>query len=145
MAYTKQTWTTGDTITASKLNHMEDGIAEGGGGGALIVTEVDSTLDKTFAEIYNALSSGTPAYVSYINETSGPDIDYQCMTLLSSIFMARKYDNDYAVYARTYYEGQVSGDYYCCSPAVITYHASGVNAYPVFQRTVYPTNVSNND
>lgn len=27
MAYEKQTWVTGDTITASKLNHMEDGIS----------------------------------------------------------------------------------------------------------------------
>lgn len=26
MSYTKQTWATGDTITAEKLNHMEDGI-----------------------------------------------------------------------------------------------------------------------
>ena len=26
MAYVKNTWTTGDTITADKLNHMEDGI-----------------------------------------------------------------------------------------------------------------------
>ena len=26
MSYEKQTWTTGDTITAEKLNHMEDGI-----------------------------------------------------------------------------------------------------------------------
>lgn len=30
MSYTKQTWTTGDTVTASKLNHMEDGIAGAG-------------------------------------------------------------------------------------------------------------------
>ena len=30
MAYEKQTWATGDTITAQKLNHMEDGIAAGG-------------------------------------------------------------------------------------------------------------------
>lgn len=27
MAYEKQTWKKGDTITAEKLNHMEDGIA----------------------------------------------------------------------------------------------------------------------
>lgn len=27
MAYEKQTWVVGDTITAEKLNHMEDGIA----------------------------------------------------------------------------------------------------------------------
>lgn len=32
MAYTKQTWQTGETITAEKLNHMEDGIAGAGGG-----------------------------------------------------------------------------------------------------------------
>lgn len=32
MAYEKQTWTTGETITASKLNHMEDGIGAGGSG-----------------------------------------------------------------------------------------------------------------
>lgn len=27
MAYSKQTWKTGDDITADKLNHLEDGIA----------------------------------------------------------------------------------------------------------------------
>lgn len=27
MAYTKQTWADGDTITAERLNHIEDGIA----------------------------------------------------------------------------------------------------------------------
>lgn len=26
MSYTKQTWQTGDTITAEKLNHIEDGV-----------------------------------------------------------------------------------------------------------------------
>ena len=31
MSYEKQTWKTGDIITAPKLNHMEDGIAEGAG------------------------------------------------------------------------------------------------------------------
>lgn len=30
MAYTKQTWVSGDTVTAAKLNHMEDGIVHGG-------------------------------------------------------------------------------------------------------------------
>ena len=28
MAYTKQTWQTGDTITAEKLNHIEDGVGD---------------------------------------------------------------------------------------------------------------------
>ena len=31
MSYTKQTWATGDTVTATKLNHIEDGIAGAGG------------------------------------------------------------------------------------------------------------------
>lgn len=31
MAYTKQTWNCGDEITADKLNHMENGIAQSGG------------------------------------------------------------------------------------------------------------------
>lgn len=31
MAYEKQTWQCGETITADKLNHMEDGISENGG------------------------------------------------------------------------------------------------------------------
>lgn len=31
MSYEKQTWATGDIVTADKLNHMEDGIAAGGG------------------------------------------------------------------------------------------------------------------
>ncbi len=30
MSYVKQNWTTGDTITASKMNHIEDGIIDNG-------------------------------------------------------------------------------------------------------------------
>lgn len=30
MAYDKHVWTCGEAITTEKLNHMEDGIAEGG-------------------------------------------------------------------------------------------------------------------
>lgn len=33
MSYEKQTWATGEVITADKLNHMEDGISQSGGGG----------------------------------------------------------------------------------------------------------------
>lgn len=64
MAYEKQTWQTGDVVTSAKLNHMEDGIAEGGGGGAFIVTYTANdqmqltNCDKTFAEIWAAVSGG---------------------------------------------------------------------------------------
>lgn len=55
MAYVKQTWQTGDTVTSAKLNHMEDGIAAAGG--AALVVNCDSetnTLDKTWQEIHDA-------------------------------------------------------------------------------------------
>lgn len=60
MSYERQTWSTGETITANKLNHMEDGIAGGGSGGVLVVHKVydettdEVTLDKTYSEIRNA-------------------------------------------------------------------------------------------
>ena len=56
--YSKQTWKNGDVITEDKLNHIEDGIANGGG--VLIITSTEDAehqydiLDKTFAEIKEA-------------------------------------------------------------------------------------------
>ena len=38
MSYTPTTWTTGDTITATKLNKMEQGIASAGGGYDFVIT-----------------------------------------------------------------------------------------------------------
>ena len=58
MAYTKQTWNNGDIITADKLNHIEDGIAEGGsgGGGVFVVHRTNNNiLDKTWQEIDTAI------------------------------------------------------------------------------------------
>lgn len=57
MSYVKQTWQTGDVVTSAKLNHMEDGIAAGGG--VLVVTATltadgTGTCDKTMGEIWTA-------------------------------------------------------------------------------------------
>ena len=58
MSYTKQTWQTGDIITADKLNHIEDGI--GNGAGNLVPTftiqnENTVTCDKTYEEVLAAV------------------------------------------------------------------------------------------
>ena len=67
MSYTKQTWNTGDIITAQKLNHMEDGIVQGGGGSLLVKFTFDPdnetyTCNKTFAEVYAAVQAETYVY-----------------------------------------------------------------------------------
>ena len=76
MAYIKNSWKSGDVITATKLNHMEDGIAEGGSGGDQQVTldiiaiqETDaetgdhnyiiSSASKTPAEVQDLILNGT--------------------------------------------------------------------------------------
>ena len=93
MSYTKQNWQSGDTITANKLNHMEDGIADGGGGGGVVVvhiTEEDdvATLDKTWNELQELLSSG--ALVATLWETSG-------FTTMQFLTQAYSFDGTYAV------------------------------------------------
>ena len=60
MSYTPTEWKTGDVITSSGLNKMEEGIAaaSSGGGGAFVVgyntTETAMVLDKTAQEISDA-------------------------------------------------------------------------------------------
>ena len=61
MSYEPYTWQSGDVVTSARLNHMEQGIA--GGGGALkitpTITEVDNqvteTWNKTAGEIMDAM------------------------------------------------------------------------------------------
>lgn len=57
MSYTPTTWSTGDTITASAMNKIENGIANAGDIFFDIANE-DGTLDKTWNEILTALSTG---------------------------------------------------------------------------------------
>lgn len=64
MAYEKQTWLTGEVITKEKLNHMEDGIANGDGGAFIANMDTEThTLDKTWNEIKAAFTNGQPSYV----------------------------------------------------------------------------------
>ena len=56
MSYEPTVWATGDVITSTKLNKLENGLAEasGGGGGGVLVANLDpqtGALDKTWNEI----------------------------------------------------------------------------------------------
>lgn len=56
MAYDKYTWQTGEVITAEKLNHIEDGIADMGGGDAGY--ECTETVTELFDETVTTVAQG---------------------------------------------------------------------------------------
>ena len=67
MAYEPKTWECGETITADALNHIEQGIAQSGGGSEPLIltshieqqgTRTCSVLDHTYNEIKAALEAG---------------------------------------------------------------------------------------
>ena len=78
MAYEKQTWVNGDVITAEKMNHMEDGIADAGGGDtdAFVINVSRDTdkpwifvSDKSLDEIGTAYIAGKQLEVVFENHT----------------------------------------------------------------------------
>ena len=84
MAYTKQNWNTGDTITADKLNHMEDGIADET---PIVVhfEKVDGnwTADKEYSELRTAIENGTPVK-GCVKYNDGYDDNYYYMDMYSN-------------------------------------------------------------
>lgn len=88
MAYTPTNWKDGDIISAEKMNKLEQGVAEGGGGGVLLVNVTKSgsstpvvnsaspmltapipsptfTADKTYDEVDAAVKAGKMVYLIY--------------------------------------------------------------------------------
>lgn len=67
MSYTPTTWATGDTITAAKLNNIEDGIAEaaqsGGGGWDAVIrlTHADNSGPDNSTNLTPSIVEGTYA------------------------------------------------------------------------------------
>lgn len=77
MSYEPTTWKTGDVVTSTKLNKMEQGIADAGGGsggGGVLVVNMTAdqqartvTLDKTWQEIYDAITGGKSVIAKHVN------------------------------------------------------------------------------
>lgn len=144
MSYTPTTWTTGDTITASALNKIEQGIADGGGG-ALIVTVSDSpyTMDKTFAEIYTALADNIPCYMEYRNIIpSDLDSEYTYHITLAPITKAYKYDDAYIVAVSLANVAYLNNTANVTQPLTASFLASQANDYPTFHRKTYVNSAS---
>lgn len=69
MAYTPTNWATGDTVTATKLNKIEQGIANAGSGTPLVVTVTESgadlICDATFNDVKDAMDASQPVYFDF--------------------------------------------------------------------------------
>lgn len=69
MSYTKQTWATGDVITATKLNHIENGIENSKAYDAVILlTHADSSD-------YDSTTSLTPSIIEGSYEACAQKLD----------------------------------------------------------------------
>ena len=62
MSYTPTTWAAGDTVTATKLNNMETGIANAANPFVVMLTptalDYSGSMDRTVADIYAAYQAG---------------------------------------------------------------------------------------
>ena len=77
MGYNKTTWQTGDTVTAEKLNNMENGIAAND---KFFMTSIVyyedgdySEIQNTWQELYNAMEAGKIIYCLDHNTENNDD------------------------------------------------------------------------
>lgn len=66
MAYTKNTWASGDVVTSAKLNNIENGIASGG------VLYVDATVSGstiTLTKTWNEINNAALPIMKYTNDS----------------------------------------------------------------------------
>lgn len=64
MSYTPTTWATGDTITASAMNKIENGIANAGGGGVSGYTIESGVLNGSYNDLKADVIAGKTVYAS---------------------------------------------------------------------------------
>lgn len=96
MSYEPTTWQAGDTITSSKLNKMEQGIAAGGQITVVHFTQDGNLLitDKTWQEIYNALEYG-PVYTIVTGELANMFTQQSNSILLGQLRTVYQSGNSY--------------------------------------------------
>lgn len=81
MSYTPTEWKTGDVVTSAKLNKLEQGVADAGGGGALFVEFTYNASDTTYtsvslaSDVITAFFAGTPVMFHFPSVEGGPSGD----------------------------------------------------------------------
>ena len=120
MSYTPTEWSSGDTITAAKMNKLEQGVANAGG--VVVIHETIThdgdrtthTLDHTAQEIYDLLAAGNMVCMIFISDGTGGDGW-----------------GAYYTFVDIYYDDWDS-DAYLVNISSYTYIASSLNDYPSY-------------
>ncbi len=121
MAYTPTTWVTGDTITTSKLNKIEQGIV--GAGCFLVKYQTNSmALNKTWQEIVDAAKEGKTPILYVEDEIDGTIYNYLH-------YFTHSYYNEelYGICFKNLVQNQIS-----------SFTTSTTNGYPVLKTTPIP-------
>lgn len=87
MSYTKTTWVTGDTVTADKLNNIEDGIEAIDMASAPLVFEIECDTDEqtytiksspmTPSSLVELLEDSSPAILVHYTEVMAPPVNLE--------------------------------------------------------------------
>lgn len=89
MTYTPNTWATGDTITAAKLNNMEQGIVNASGGGLVLVESSydietgHTTCDHTAQQVITLMAGGSSVAIGY---ATPEDEEYQVAPIMCAVY-----------------------------------------------------------
>lgn len=132
MSYTPTTWQSGDVITSTKLNKLEQGVA----GNILIVDIINVgwlQTDKTYGQIYDALNNGVPVYVRCSRHPNENDYDDGFFQVKS---VYRYYDSYRMMcdWISVNYAGPVY------RPCVAVFEADGIEFYMRFVKKYYVGN-----
>jgi len=98
MAYSKNTWQSGDVVTSAKLNNIENGIANTNGKITMVMGETP-TLTASYNDVMAMFDNGiTPFFYSYYDDGHGET----STTVFYVTACATYIDGDDTVYSVTF-------------------------------------------
>lgn len=142
MSYTPTTWQSGDVITSTKLNKLEQGVAD-----SIMIVECTTTspytLDHTFSEIFETFRSNIPVYIRVARD-AGSDwsTKYSPSITMAPILYIYKYGNTYRIRAASAYGAYFSDGGTLATPGIDVYEAQTATSYPTFVKKVYASSSS---
>lgn len=139
MGYTPTTWQSGDVITSTKLNKLEQGVSNSVTGMVVNWDSSNNVLDKTYAEIHDAFAAGTLVRIkySYGSQQYSYDEHYGVVTDMYS-YMNNYFKIMVSRVRRTSINISGTMTYDLGVPCAMIFKATGASSYPTFEKSIYP-------